>query len=131
MRIPALLTALFLLAGCSGGLSSAGAGMPVSESTDDIPGEFEILGEVTPTSAAARSSYGNRDTGLQEARRTASTMGADAVLIVLPNDESNNSRIRDFLSNPMTGGLSAPRTAVQKRYLAIRVVPTAGAAAEG
>jgi hypothetical protein len=123
MRLPVLLIGLLVVAGCSGVVSSPGGSLPIYESADEVPGEFEILADVTPTSAASRSSYGSRDTGVVEARRSASTIGADAIIVVSPDDEGNDALIRDFLSNPAGGNVSAPRAVVQKRYLAIRVVP--------
>ena len=120
MRFALLALPLLALAACSSA-GSAGGTLAVYESADEVPGGFEIVAEVTPTGAAARSSYGNRDTGLQEARRSASTLGADAVLMISPDDVENNAAVRDFLRGASGGVNTSTIATVRRRYFAIRL----------
>lgn len=128
MRVPTLVLLAFALtlAACSAPQTGLD-GMPYFETAEEVYYDFEVIGYVNPVGANARAGYAPPASKLQEAKRAAYALGADAVLKRVNDSPAIDAAMQDFArragSGATGGGLQGVIVPSRVQYLAIRFIP--------
>ena len=69
----------------------------VYQTREQVGDDYEVLGYLKPSASTARSSYGNADPQVEEAKRQAARIGANGVLVVTAEDLNADARIRQAM----------------------------------
>ena len=120
MRLALLLAASLAVAACASSDLAPTSQIPAFGSAEDVPREYVVIGYVTPDARSGRVRYGTADERLEQAKRLAYQLDADAVLVVSNADAIRDAAIEDFVRR---GGSRGSAVTVRRtQYLAIRYV---------